>query len=264
MVGLLRGAWNYRHFILSSIKAEFRARFVRSRFGGLWMIVHPLTQVLIFSFILSGLMAARLPGITNRYSYVIYLMAGTLAWSLFADIILRCLTLFIENANLLKKAVFPRICLPLIATGSAITANVILLAVMTVVFALLGHFPGQSLFVLPALILLTIGLGLGLGLTLGILNVFMRDIGQVVPIVLQVAYWLTPIIYLPDIVPEEYRGWLAFNPLYHLVNAYQQVMLYGRLPVWPTLAPVVALTVVLLLLALYLFRRSNAEMVDVL
>lgn len=264
MLGLLRGAWNYRHFILSSIQAEFKLRFARSRFGGLWMIVHPLAQVLIFSFILSGLMAARLPGITSRYSYVIYLMAGTLAWSLFADIVQRCLTLFIENANLLKKAVFPRICLPLIATGSAVTANLILLAVMTVVFALLGHVPGQSLVALPGLILLTIGLGLGVGLTMGILNVFMRDVGQVVPIVLQLVYWLTPIIYLPDIVPEEYRGWLVFNPLYHLVSGYQQVLLYGRLPAWSSMAPVVALTAALLLLALYLFRRSNTEMVDVL
>lgn len=264
MFGLLRGAWSYRHFILSSIQAEFRARFARSRLGGLWMIIHPLTQVLIFSFILSGLMAARLPGINNRYSYVIYLMAGTLAWSLFSDIVQRCLTMFIENGNLLKKAVFPRICLPLIITGSAFTANVILLAVITVVFALLGHFPTQSFVALPALIMLTIGLGLGLGLAMGILNVFIRDVGQVVPIALQVGYWLTPIIYSPEIIPAQYRGWLAFSPLYHLVRGYQDVLCFRRFPSWSSLLPVAILTALLLLLALYLFRRSNAEMVDVL
>jgi lipopolysaccharide transport system permease protein len=264
MFGLLRGAWSYRHFIISSIRAEFRARFARSRLGGLWMIIHPLAQVLIFSFILSGIMAARLPGITNRYAYTIYLMAGTMAWSLFTDIIQRCLTMFIDNANLLKKAVFPRICLPLIVTGSSITANILLLVTITVVFALLGHFPGGSMAALPALMLLTTGLGLGMGLTLGILNVFIRDIGQVIPILLQIGFWLTPIVYLPEIIPGEYQKWLVLNPLYPLVRGYQDILLYDRMPEWASLVPIAAVTTGLLLLALHLFRRSNAEMVDVL
>ncbi|MDD2500267.1 MAG: ABC transporter permease [Geobacter sp.] len=264
MLGFLRGAWNYRHFILSSIRSEFQARFARSRLGGFWMIIHPLVQVLIFSFILSGLMTVRMPGISNRYAYVIYLMAGTLVWSLFFDIIQRSLTIFIDNANLLKKMVFPRICLPMIVTGSAITANIMLLVAVTVVFALLGHFPGPSLLFLPVLIILTIGLATGLGLMLGILNVFMRDIGQVVPILLQVGYWFTPIVYLPEIIPIKYRAWLVFNPLYALVSGYHDILVFGKAPAWPTLLPVTVLSILLLFISLYLFRRANVEMVDVL
>lgn len=264
MLNLFPGAWRYRQFVLSSIRAEFRARFARSRLGGLWMIIHPLVQVLIFSFILSGLMAARMPGIGSRYAYAIYLMAGTLAWSLFSDIIQRCLTMFIDNGNLLKKMVFPRICLPLIVTGSAITANIMLLAAITVVFAVLGHIPGPSFIFLPVLFILTIGLGTGLGLTLGILNVFMRDIGQAVPILLQVGYWFTPIVYLPEIIPVAYRPWLAVNPLYPIVIGYHDILVFERSPVWVSLLPVVALAVLLLGFALFLFRRAKAEMVDVL
>ena len=264
MSGFLRGAWNYRHFIISSIKAEFANRFARSRLGGLWMIIHPLVQVLIFSFILSGLMAARMPGMTNRYSYAIYLMAGTLAWSLFAEIIQRCLTIFIDNANLLKKMIFPRICLPLIVTGSAVIANMLLLFTITIVFACLGHFPGVSLLALPLAFMLNIALALGLGLTMGILNVFIRDIGQVVPILLQVGYWFTPIVYLPEIIPAKYRCWLSLNPLYSLVEAYHDILVFGKMPVFGSLLPIALFSMVMLALALYLFRKSNAEMVDVL
>ena len=264
MLGFLRGAWNYRHFIVSSIKAEFRNRFVRSRLGGLWMIIHPLVQVLIFAFILSSLMAARMPGIQSRYAYAIYLMAGTLAWSLFSDIIQRCLTIFIDNGNLLKKMVFPRICLPLIVTGSAVIANLLLLITITMVFACLGHFPGVSLFALPLVFLLNIALALGLGLTMGVLNVFIRDIGQAIPIFLQVGYWFTPIVYLPEIIPQPYRRWLSLNPLYSLVEAYHDILVFGKMPVFGSLLPIALISMVMLALALYLFRRSNAEMVDVL
>ena len=228
------------------------------------MIIHPLMQVLIFSFILSGIMSARMPGMGGRYSYAIYLMAGTLAWSLFAEIIQRCLTIFIDNANLLKKMIFPRICLPLIVTGSAVFANFILFLTITAVFALLGHFPGISLLALPLVFLINIALALGVGLSMGVLNVFMRDIGQAVPVMLQLGYWATPIVYMPGILPEPYRRWLAFNPLYPIVEAYHDILLFGRMPVFSSLVPIFLFALVALVLALYLFRRSSAEMVDVL
>ena len=115
-----------RYFILSSIKTELRVKFIRSRLGGLWMILNPLAQVLIFAFVLSAVLSAKLPGIGNRYAYAIYLMAGILGWSLFAEIVNRCLTLFIDNGNILKKLVFPKIALPLIVTGSALVNNALL------------------------------------------------------------------------------------------------------------------------------------------
>src|SRR5574342_539482 len=100
MIGMLLGAWRYRYFILSSIRTEVRVRFIRSRLGGLWMILNPLAQVLIFAFVLSAVLSAKLPGVSNQYAYAIYLMAGILGWSLFLEIVNRCLTLFIDNGNI--------------------------------------------------------------------------------------------------------------------------------------------------------------------
>lgn len=264
MRGLLAGAWRFRHFIVSSVRSEFASRFARSRLGGLWMILNPLAQAAMFAFVLSTVLAARLPGVDSRYGFALFLMAGLLAWSLFQETVNRCLTVFIDNGNLLKKMVFPRICLPLVVAGSALVSNLLLLAATFAVFALLGQLPGVQALWLPVLIGLTLALSLGLGLTLGVLNVFLRDIGQVMPIVMQFAFWFTPIVYAPSLIPERIRPLLALNPMYPVVTAYQDVLVYGRTPQLASLA-VVAVTAVLLLgFALFLFRRASAEMVDAL
>jgi lipopolysaccharide transport system permease protein len=260
--GMLVAVWRYRFFVLSSIKTEFRIKFVRSSLGGLWMILHPLSQVLIFAFVLSAVMSAKLPGIDNRYAYAIYLMAGTLGWSLFAEIVTRCLTLFIENANILKKLVFPKIALPLIVTGSALINNTLLFVAILLIFGVLGHLPGMALLWLPVLMLITIALALGLGLILGVLNVFMRDIGQLVPVCMQFLFWFTPIVYMVNIIPEQYRKWLALNPLFPVITGYQNVLLYNKEPDLAGLGVIAFIALVLLAFALLLFRKASPEMVD--
>lgn len=264
MVGMLTGAWHYRNFIISSISTEFRIRFVRSRLGGLWMVLNPLAQVAIFAFVLSAVMSARLPGIDNRFAYAIYLTAGMLAWSLFVEIITRCLTIFIDNGNLMKKMVFPRIALPLIVTGAAFVNNVLLLTAILLIFAPIGHYPSLQLIWLPLLMAAVTMLGLGVGLVLGVLNVFVRDIGQVVPILLQFLFWFTPIVYMPDIIPEAYRGWLALNPMYHVVRAYHSILVFREPPLLAGVIVVALAGMVLLMLALFLFRKAAPEMVDAL
>ena len=262
MKTMLLAAWLYRFFIISSIKTELRTKFIRSRLGGLWMILNPLAQVLIFAFILSAVLSAKLQGIDNQYAYAIYLMSGTLGWSLFAEIVNRCLTLFIDNGNILKKLVFPKIALPLIVTGSALVNNVLLFSAILAIFGALGHWPGIALVWLPALMVITIALALGLGLALGALNVFIRDIGQVVPVVMQFLFWFTPIVYTVNIIPEQYRDWLVLNPLIPIVTGYQDVLLYNRAPNWAGLGEVAILAAILLAFSLLLFRKASPEMVD--
>jgi len=264
MFGMLRGLWQYRSFIGSSIKNEFIARFARSRLGGLWMIIHPLTQVAIYALILSNVLAAKLPGIDNKYAYALYLMAGMLAWNLFSEIISRCLTIFIENGNLMKKMRFPRIALPVIVVGSCLLNNLLLFVAVMGVFAILGHAPNVQMFWLIPMALTVTALAVGLGLVLGVLNVFLRDIGQVVPIVLQVLFWFTPIVYSVNIIPEGLRGALIYNPMYPLVTSYQSVLVYGTAPAMEHLASAFVLALILMLLGLFLFRRAAPEMVDAL
>lgn len=264
MFAMLRSLWSYRGFVVSSVRNEFAARFARSRLGGLWMIIHPLTQVAIYALILSNVLAAKLPGIENPYAYALYLMAGMLAWSLFAEVVGRCLTLFIDQGNLMKKMRFPRITLPVIVIGSSLLNNQLLFIAVLAVFALLGQLPSLQIFWLIPLTLVVVALATGLGLILGVLNVFVRDIGQVVPILLQIWFWFTPIVYPVGIIPEELKGMMDINPMYPIVNAYHSILVYGGVPDLQQIGMTTLVAFSLMLLGLFIFRRAAPEMVDAL
>jgi lipopolysaccharide transport system permease protein len=266
MLAMIRSLLLYKHFILSSIRNELVTKFVRSKLGGLWIIINPLSQVAIYALILSNVLAAKLPGIESTYAYAIYLMAGLLAWNLFSELISRCLNLFIENGNLMKKMSFPKITLPTIVLGSAILNNLLLFLAMMVIFVLLGHhFTPALLWLIPLTVLLAT-LALSVGLILGIFNVFLRDIGQVIPIILQVWFWFTPIVYPIGIIPEKYHQLLmSLNLMYPITNAYQTIIVYGKTPELSSeLITIIVVTFFLLVFSLFLFRRSTEEMVDVL
>jgi lipopolysaccharide transport system permease protein len=263
MFGMLSRLWQYRHFVLSSIRSEFISRFARSKLGGLWMIINPLAQVAIYALILSNVLAAKLPGIDNKYSYAIYLMAGLLAWNLFSEIINRCLGLFIEQGNLMKKVNFPRITLPAIVIGSCLLNNILLLLSMLGIFVLLGHsFSVTMLWILP-LTLIVVMLAVGIGLIIGVMNVFLRDIGQAIPIIMQMWFWFTPIVYPENIIPESYRYLLGLNPMYSITSAYHQVLVFNQAPQLDSLIVISVFASVLMLLSLFVFRRASAEIVDV-
>jgi len=261
---MFRSLWQYRHFVLSSIYNDLFAQFARSKLGGLWVIINPLSQVLIYALILSNILSSKLPGIDNKYAYAIYLMAGLLAWNLFSEIIGKCLNLFIAQANIMKKMSFPRITLPTIVVGSCILNNLLLFVSMLGIFALLGHkFTLAMLWLIP-LTLIVVLLALGIGLILGVMNVFIRDIGQAFNVILQVWFWFTPIVYPLTIIPENYRHLMQLNPMYSLVDAYHQILVYNQVPQLQSIGVIACIACVLVIIGLFLFRKASAEMVDVL
>jgi len=260
----LKAIWSYRYFILSSIKTEFYTKFVRSKLGGLWIILYPLAQVAIYAVVLSAVLSAKLPGIDSQYAYAIYLMSGIFGWTLFSDILTRCITIFLDNANLIKKMSFPKITLPLIIVGSSLVNSVFLFIAMLVVFALLGHMPNLYIFYAIPLVLIIILLSLGFGLFLGVLNVFLRDIGQIVPIVLQFWFWLTPIVYSWSIIPEKYLVYVMLNPMASVIKSFQNVLAYKRPPDLELLYYPVGVGMFFFVLAIFIYLKANEEMADVL
>lgn len=263
-MGALNALWAYRHFVVSSIRNELVSQFARSKLGGLWMIINPLAQVAIYALILSNVLAAKLPGVEGQYAYAIYLIAGLLAWTLFNEIVSRSTNLFIAQGNLLKKMSFPRITLPAITIGSSFLNNLLLFIAALGIFLLLGHQFTPAMFWLLPLVGIVAAFGVGLGLTLGVLNVFLRDVGQFVTIVLQMWFWFTPIVYPATIIPEHYRHLLDFNPMYPLTHAYQQVLVYGQTPDFDGIFVTAGIALALLAIGFFLFRRASEEMVDVL
>lgn len=226
------------------------------------MVLHPLAMVLIYALVLSSLLKAKLPGVDTIYAYPIYLMSGILAWTVFSESVSKSLTIFVDNGNLIKKVAFPKLVLPIIVTGTVALNNLVLLLAIFVVFAFLGHYPGVQSLWLPILFLIALIFGMSIGLVLGVLNVFIRDIGQVVPVVLQLGFWLTPIVYTITIIPEAYQHWFDYNPMTHIVIAFQDALLYNRMIDADVLSKLVLVSFALLALGLFMFKKALPEMVD--
>jgi lipopolysaccharide transport system permease protein len=261
---MLTALWRYRHFILASILGEFKGRFARSKLGLFWSVLHPLAQAAIFSLVLAEVLGARISGIDDNAAYPIYLMAGLAAWSLFSEILNRCLTVFIDYAGALKKIAFPRICLPVIVWGGALLNHLLLLTAIAVVFLFFGHYPSSSWLALPFGVLLISMFAFGLGVILGVLNVYARDVGQVLSVVIQIWFWLTPIVYVRDIVPEHLRWLIDINPMAALVLIYQDALLFGRWIDRSALVVPTLLALALFVASFVVFRRASPELVDAL
>jgi lipopolysaccharide transport system permease protein len=259
---MLRGLWTYRGFVLGSVKREFQAKYSNAVLGVAWSLLSPLAMIVVYTVIFSEVMRAKLPGATSAFAYSIYLCAGILTWGLFAEIVARAQNVFIEQANLIKKISFPRICLPLIVVLNALVNFGIIFGLFTVFLVVSGSFPGWIFVAIVPILVLQILLAIGLGMVTGVLNVFFRDVGQFMTIALQFWFWLTPIVYTASILPDNVRGLLAYNPMAPVIGAYQAILVQGAAPDWSALAPTAVLAVFLCLLGLQLFRKRSGEMVD--
>ena len=155
-------------------------------------------------------MKAKLPGVDSTIAYSIYLCAGLLTWGLFAEIVGRAQNIFLEHANLMKKLSFPRMTLPVIVVLSAGLNFAIIFGLFLLFLLVTGNFPNWLILGTIPVLAVQVAFSVGLGITLGVLNVFFRDVGQFFGIFTQFWFWLTPIVYPASILPEEARhpAWL--------------------------------------------------------
>lgn len=254
--------WAYRGFVVGSIRREFQARYQNSLLGATWSILNPLAMIAVYTVVFSQIMRARLPGLDSTFGYSIFLCAGLTAWGLFSEITSRAPNVFIENANLLKKLSFPRLCLPVVIVGTATINFGIIFAIFTAFLVLSGNFPGWPFLALVPVLLVLVMLAIGIGITLGVLNVFFRDVGQAFGIFLQFWFWLTPIVYPTSVLPDGFRAWIHMNPMTSLILALQDILAAGTWPKWSSLWPTTALAVGVCIFGFSLFRRRAGELVD--
>ena len=259
---MLVALWGYRGFIFESVKRDFQSQYTNTALGAVWTIIKPLSMVFVYTVIFAQVMQAKLPGASSQFAYSVYLCAGVLTWGLFADTVSKTQNVFLENANLLKKINFPRLCLPVIVVANTTLSFVIIFGLFSIFLAVMGQFPGVAYLALIPLLALQTAFSVGLGVTLGVLNVFFRDVGQFFTVVLQFWFWLTPVVYPLSILPLELQQIIQYNPMTLLVMSYQKVLVNGQWPDWQMLWPLVLLAVLLCALALRLFRQHAGEMVD--
>lgn len=258
----LRPLIQYRGFILGTVKREFQLKYQGSLLGVAWIVLQPLTMIFVYTVIFSQIMRAKLPGVDSAFSYSIYICSGILTWSLFTEIVSRSNTVFIDNGNLIKKANFPRICLPAVVVLTALLNFAIVLTLFLLFLLITHNFPGHLLLGMFPILILEVLFAIGLGIFLGTINVFFRDAGQITTILLQLWFWCTPIVYPISIIPERVKHIVSLNPMVSVMASYQQIFVNRQWPQWDQLSTILIATIVMLSLGFWLFIKRSPEMVD--
>ena len=255
--------WSWRGFIIASVVRELRARYARSLFGWAWLLLPPLVLIAIYTLVFSRLMrGAGLPD-SGPYTYSIFLCAGMLTWQWFAELLSRLVGLFTNNATLIKKTAVPWHALLTVDVLVTTFGLAVQLALFALLLLVLGQWPGWRVLLFLPLVATQGLLAVGLGLGLSVLHVFFRDVGMTVPLVLQVWFWMTPIVYPMAALPAQFHQLLQWNIVTPLVQGYQAVVLQPEGGIqWGGVALVLALAVLALFGSLGLMRRNAALIRD--
>jgi len=256
-----------RHNILlafSFAKRDFKERYVGTGLGQLWYILSPIITILIYTVIFSDFMKMKLAIIDNSYAYSIHLIPALLAWTTFSTVILRLNTSFFEKANLIKKINVPMYTFQL----SMVLTELFLFCIsmlLAIIFLLIVHQPvtWTFLWLIPLMLLQTL-LSLGLGVILSLFTPFFRDLKEVVPIVIQLWFWMTPIIYTKEMLANKYPALLTYNPFFYFSDSYQDIFLYSKAPSLERMMLILVMTLSMLFLAGYLYRKMVSTIKDII
>lgn len=227
LLNFLRKLVQNRYVIHSLVIRDIRFRYAGSFLGLFWAFIHPLTQLIIYYFVFSVVLKARLGAEYSDTNYAIWLMSGMLPWLLFSEVVSRSPGAVLEQANLIKKTVFPSEILPFTHVSVALVNHIILFSTLLIFLFVLRQGPTIKMLWLPIHLFGVILFSLGLAWFLSALNVFLRDIGQVLGVVLNVWFFFTPVIYPSSLVPEAFRHWLTVNPMFYAIEGYRMALL-GR------------------------------------
>ena len=255
----LKEIWNYRELLYFLTKREIQVRYKQTVLGGLWAIIQPFFTMVIFTLFFGRL--AKIP--SDGIPYPIFVYAGLLPWTYFANALSNSGNSLVGSANLISKVYFPRIIIP----GSASLAGLLdFLVAMVVLFAMMIYYqfvPGFGILLFPFLVGLTFLCAVGSGLWLSALNVQYRDIRYVIPFLIQLWMFVSPVIYPVSMVPKEYRWALALNPMGGVINAYRASLL-GHMPIdWFLLGISTGIILILFVSGMYYFRRMERTFADV-
>lgn len=259
---MIRSLWRYRAFVLGMARREFEARYRGSVLGSLWAVLNPLTMVFIYTVVFGHVMKSRVPGVDDALGYGLFLSAGLFTWATFTEVFQRSVAVFVEQANLLKKMSFPRSSLPAVVLASSAMHFAIVFGILLAMLLLTRRFPGAAVACFLPLVALQLSIAVGLGVGLGVMNVFFRDVAQVVAIGLQLWFWFTPIIYPVEALGEGARRLVSWNPMTGIARGYQDIVLHGRCPDPLSLLPQALFAAAALAFAWAAMRRWGGEMVD--
>jgi lipopolysaccharide transport system permease protein len=256
----LREIFRHRDLLLSLADRDIRVRYKQTVLGVVWVLLQPLMASLIFAFIFGVI--ARLP--SDGRPYLLFAFAGMTAWNAFSQTLTRVSYSLVGNAHLVSKVYFPRLILPLSSIAATLVDTAISLGLMFALLAIYRVWPGPGLLLLPVWFALLMMMALGIGLIAAALMVKYRDIGHLLPTLLQLGMYITPVAWSTLFVPAKYRWVFLVNPLSGLMGAFRWSLLgVGGLSL-PALAYSAATAGLLLWCGSVLFHQQERNFADVI
>ncbi|MDD3802075.1 MAG: ABC transporter permease [Desulfuromonas sp.] len=258
--------WRHRQLIFSLIRQEVLVRYRGSILGLLWSFFNPVFMLLVYTFVFSVVFQARwdqsIGG--SKAEFALVLFAGLLLFNLLAECFTRAPSLILQNPSYVKRVVFPLEILPLVAFGSALFHASISLLVLVLFSCFVLGLPPVTALLFPLLLLPLSAIALAGGWLLSSLGVYLRDVAQVVSLLVTAWMFLTPIFYPVSIIPTEYQVWMRLNPLSFLIEQARNLLLFGRPLDWVGFVQLSFFSFVIAWLAFAWFQKTRKGFADVL
>lgn len=263
ILGFLTGIWQSRHVLATLVKNDLRQRYLSSFLGILWAFVHPLVTIVVFWFIFQVGFKSK-P--VENYPFILWLVTGLIPWFYFSDAVAAGTQAVVANTHLVKKIVFRVGILPLVKILSALTIHLFFVGLLFVLFLLYGYTPDLHWLQIVYYIFAATLFVTGIAWLTSSLVVFLKDVGELVTIFLQIAFWMTPIFWDIHIVPEKYRLFLKLNPIYYLIQGYRDSLIHH---IWFWERPLYtlyfwAVCLFTLYIGAFTFKRLRPHFADVL
>lgn len=256
----LRELFDARELLLTWTRREFRVRYSQSILGAAWAVLQPLTLMIIFSVVFGYLLNVPTEGVpVPVFSYT-----GTLPWTFFANSVTFAVPSLVSNMTLVSKIRFPREILPLAAVLVSMVDFAIGALLLIPLMALYQVPIGWTVILVPLIVLVQVIFTYALALFGSAINVFFRDVRFIIPLMLQVWLYISPVIYPVSQVPSQLQPIFFLNPMAVLIDSYRRVILFQQPPNWLLLGVTALESLVLMMLAYRIFKRAERRFADVI
>jgi lipopolysaccharide transport system permease protein len=255
----LHELWAYRELLYFLVWRDVKVRYKQTAIGVAWVVLQPFLTMVVFSIVFGKLM--HVP--SGERPYPVFAFVALLPWTFFAGAISRSGNSLIYDANLVSKVYFPRVILPLAAVLSNLVDFGVAFIILIGMMLILGVIPGVWIFTLPLFLLLALITALAIGLWLSALNVKYRDISYVIPFLIQLWLFLTPVAYPITIIPDRWRLLYSLNPMVGVVEGFRWALLGQQNLSWNLMLVSILLILALFIGGLLYFRRMEFEFADV-
>ena len=253
----LKEIWTYRELLYFLTWRDVRVRYKQTLLGVSWVVIQPLMTMLISTIFFGKLM--RVP--SDGLPYSLFVFAGLLPWMFFSKAITQSGNSLVGSANLITKVYFPRLIIPSATVLSGLVDFAVAFVLLVGLMIYYGVSLSASLLMFPVLVLLTTILALGAGMWLSALNVKYRDVAAIIPFIVQIGMFATPIYYPSSLIPEKWQWAIKLNPLTGIIENIRASLL-GRPFDWLALAISVVIAFVMLTSSAYFFRRMEKSFAD--